>query len=870
MFEEAVPFGEMLRRLREAAGLTQEGLAEKAGLSVQGIAALERGRSRRPYPHTVRALAEALSLSREDQAALLAAIPQRGQRDDDSPAPPGRSDVLRLPPAGAPLLGREHALADIEALISRGVRLVTVTGPGGVGKTSLALHAATALNDGFPDGACFISLASLTDPEYFLPTIVQALRLPGSGTSPAIDTLRSSLQDARMLMVLDNLEQIIDVAPDVSRLLQECDNLVMLATSRAPLRIRAEREYPLQPLEVPELDHIPHVDEVAGAAAVELFVQRAQEANPSFRLAQDNAAAVAAICRRLDGLPLAIELAAARLRLLTPMELLARLDSALPMLSGGARDLPERQRTMTRAIEWSYDLLSAPERQLFERLSVFRGGWTIDAAEAIGATLDDQDSDVLSLLGSLVEQSLVAVSTLDTAQTRYRLLVPIREFAAARLEESGQTCLAREAHASYILRLSNEAASGLEGPRQVEWLARLELERSNLRAAIEWLIDHDKLDELSRIVWNLWIFLWIRGNHTEAGSWLARISDENSDAPAIVRARAAGVAAAMVFALGNIPEAIRLAHASQDGFLSAGDDVSAARTRLVLGMIASATGDGPAAMRWLELAATSARSDQAWFWAALSTIARGMVPFREGNYGEAESILDEGYTLSRAAGDRFSRYIVLYDMSRLAQARGELGKAVQLFQEGFTFSLEVGDRANMAYCLEGLASVAVMHHDPHLAARLLGRAETLFEAAGARVYTYRPDSSLRESTLASVRAQLEPDVFAFEWREGAQMSFDDLLDLALPLGDTGRRAEEPAIQVDNGGPDTALRSTYGLTRRELEILRLLMNHYSYREISDELFISPRTVGTHVTSINRKMGVSSRQEAAAIASQHGLG
>jgi DNA-binding CsgD family transcriptional regulator/tetratricopeptide (TPR) repeat protein len=549
--------------------------------------------------------------------------------------------------------------------------------------------------------------------------------------------------------------------------------------------------------------------------------------------------------------------------------LLARLDAALPLLSDGARDLPERQRTMTRAIQWSHDLLDDGERTLFQRLSVFRGGWTIDAAEAIGATINDPDWDILNTLSSLVEQSLVAVNHAPNGHTRYRMLAPIREFAVRHVEGSGDAGSISDVHAGYFLALSEQAAAGLEGSRQVEWLTRLEQDRNNLRAALDWLVDNGCADEATRLCWNLWVFLWIRGDHAEARAWMTRILEQVPDASPATRAHASGIAAAMSFALGDVPTALDLAEESEANLHSLGDHVSAARCRLVLGLIASARNDAEATSRWLEPAGVVFREHGLWFWAALSTIALGMIPYREGRYDTAESILAEGYHLSRSAGDRFSRYIALYDMSRLAQVRGELREAARLFHEGFVFSLEVGDRANMAYCLEGLASVAVMHHDPHLAARLLGRAESLFQAAGARVYAYRPDTSLRETTLETVEQQLAPDMLAFEWREGVQMSISDLLDLVLPLTDLAQQAAKPRIEGVAFEPDTKLRDVYGLTRRELEILRLLMNHYSNRQIADELFISPRTVSTHINAINRKLDVSSRHEAAHIAAQHGL-
>jgi predicted ATPase/DNA-binding CsgD family transcriptional regulator/DNA-binding XRE family transcriptional regulator len=874
MTEDPVPFGQRLRSLREAAGMTQEVLAEKAGLSVQGIAALERGRSRRPYPHTVRALGDALDLSAEDQALLLAAIPDRGRDRRDDADDLDDAPVPGLPVLEASLFGREGAIAEMIALLDAGSRMVTLTGPGGVGKTSLAIALAHALSDEdgcsrYPGGITFVPLAAIDEPDRVLPTIVHALRIPNASAGTALSTLQRHLDGARVLLVLDNLEQVIDAAMALSSLLRACPGVSIIATSRAPLRIRSEREYPVPPLDIPALDHVPRVEDVATTPAVEMFVDRAQAALPSFALEQENAATIAAICRRLDGLPLAIELAAARVRVMSPLDILARLDASLPLLADGPRDLPERQRTMTHAIDWSYSLLPEPQRVLFSRLSVFRGGWTLDAAESVSALPGDAPSDdILTWLGALVEQSLVVLACGADGRGRYRMLVPIRQFAAVHLVRSGEEGAVRDAHASYYLALAQQAAPGLEGPRQVEWLARLEQEHDNIRAAIAWLLDQRRAEELVRLTWHLWIFLWIRGYHAEGRSLMDELLGWD-DLPVGLRPLVLTGAGTMAFGQGDIRYAEQQCTEGHALFAAAGDDLHAARAALTLGLAASSQGDLDAAARWLEEASEVSREHNLGFWGGLAISALGMLPFRRGDYASAATLLAEGHDMARAAGDRFSRYIALYNLSRLAQARGDLGEAAKLFHEGLRFSLEVGDRANTAYCLEGLASVAVAHHDPHLAARLLGKAESLFAATGSRVYTYRPDTTLQQQTLEAVRQQLNPSALGFEWREGAETPLEHLIDLALPLAEPGRSAAEPVVPAAASQPDTTLRERYALTRREIEILRMLLDHYSNTEISDALYISPRTVSTHLTSINNKMGVSTRHEAARIAAELGL-
>ncbi len=354
-----------------------------------------------------------------------------------SVAPTVSSHDVRLSLLVTDLIGRERDLDALGDILRQGTRILTLTGPGGVGKTSLALRLAAELSGLYPDGVTFVPLAPVRDPTLVIPTIVHALQLAETGARTARDSLQAYLRDKRMLLVLDNFEQVLVAASEVSGLVSSSDGLTVLVTSRAPLRVRGEQEYPVQPLEVPELTRVPAVRDVEGNPAVELFADRARAALPSFELGRDNAAAIAAICRRLDGLPLAIELAAARVRVLPPMALLSRLDSALPLLSGGARDLPERQQTMRRAIEWSYELLDERERMLFNTLSVFRGGWTLDAAEAVGSREDGQAEDVLGCMSSLVEQSLVVTGNQEDGSFRYRLLVPVREFAEEHLERTG-------------------------------------------------------------------------------------------------------------------------------------------------------------------------------------------------------------------------------------------------------------------------------------------------------------------------------------------------------------------------------------------------------------------------------------------------
>ncbi|HEX2739681.1 MAG TPA: helix-turn-helix domain-containing protein [Rubrobacter sp.] len=787
--EQNGTFGPRLRRLREAAGLTQEELASRAGLTAKAVSALERGERKRPYPHTVRSLAEALQLSEQERTVLTEAVPSR---DGDSPEA-AVTPMSTLPSSLTPLLGREREVEEIDKLLRRAaVRLLTLTGPGGIGKTRLVTEVARMADGDFPDGVAFVALAPLGDAALVMPTVSQVLGLREVAGVHPIESLRQHLREKTFLLVLDNFEHVAEAAPEVVDLLGSCPNLSVLVTSRAPLRVRGEREYSVSSLAVPDPTRLPEADEVARTPAAELFVERAEEASPSFELTEANAASVAAICWRLDGLPLALELAAAQTRFLGPTALLSRLDRALE--AGGARDLPERQRTMRSTLDWSHDLLHEPEKELFRRLSAFAGGFTLETAEDVGAAGSVEAEDVFVLLGNLVEQSLVVVETTLEGRTRYRMLEPVRQYALERLRESGEADEARKRHVRHFLALAEQAEPHIKGLDQATWLDRLETENDNLRAAIGWSIETGDAQSASRFGWVLSMYWVMRSRHSEGRLWMEQTVARN-DLPDETRAKALWALAACVYGSGDDE---RLMAISEEG-VAVSRRVRDARAEAYLvgmgGFAALQLGDLDRATRDLE---ESLRLDRELGddWAAAHILTHlAVVPFRQGNFPRVAAYAEEALELTERTGDRLAANIALYLLAQSALASGEHEQARVYFRDALVLTFEVSDLTNAAYCLQGLAAVAEAQGEPSRAATLLGAAEALLEAVGTHHYA-QMDHELYDRVADAARERLGEPAWTSARREGRAMSFDEVVayvregDEVLPKA----RSETPASE----------------------------------------------------------------------------
>ncbi len=746
---------------------------------------------------------------------------------------------------------------------------MTLTGPGGVGKTSLARHVAAQLASGYEDGECFVALESVRDPALVPAAIAQTLRLREAGAVSLVDRVASFLLDRQLLLVLDNFEHVASAAMVVAELLAACPLLEVLATSRGRLRLSGEHEFPVEPLALPDPERRHELDALGAYPGVELFLQRATAVRPDFRLSEANAGEVGAICARVDGLPLAIELAAARVRLLSPAEIVARLAHPFELLTGGPRDMPDRQRTLGDTISWSLALLDGGARTMFARLGVFAGGFTVDAAEAVGG--DPGGAGVIDAVAVLIDHGLVQRPAETGPASRPRLLETIREFALEELAASGEQDDVRAAHAAFYTALARSGDS-----------ERLEPEQANLRAAMRWYLVREDQDGALALAAASSAFWLSRGHLTEGRRWLEQALALGDGPPTAERARAS--IAAGLLAYHQADYAVAAAHLQRglDQSRARGDEADVARALAALALARARAGDLVPALHLAEEAVVAYRrlDDEAGVGRSLETLGRvlwirgdygrararlqesravarrhgardvaarasqglGYVALVDGDLARASELLEESLAEFRELGDRWWALRGMCALGHVAARRGAHAAARLRFEQGLETARELGDPMLEAACVEGLAGA----HGPALAAQLLGAAETLRERAGAAWPAFVNADS--ERSADRVRRALGDERFAAEWAQGRAMGATEILGLGHP-----RPPGNPA----------------GLTVREAEVLRLVAGGLTDAQVAERLVLSVRTVHSHVRSIYRKLGVSSRTAATGYAFRQGL-
>ncbi|MEO6456806.1 MAG: tetratricopeptide repeat protein [Chloroflexia bacterium] len=790
--DESISFGLWLKERRKALRLTQEDLAERIACSRAMVRKIEAG-ERAASEQIADLLAETLDIVASGRLAFVQFA--RGRLNSNAverelwqTLHTVQAHPTNLTAPLTALIGREQELEWLrELLLVDGKRLITLTGPPGIGKTRLSLEVGVELLDHFEDGVFFVALASISDPDLVPSAIARTFGVKEAGSRPLAENLTLFLQEKQLLLVLDNFEQVVDAAPFVVNLLNSCPHLKALVTSREVLHVQGEQQFPVPPLTLPDPAEMRNAQALANYPAISLYVQRAHAVKPDFALTDDNAEAVAAICARLDGLPLAIELAAARINLLSPQEILARLDSRLRLLSGRARNLPPRQQTLRGTIDWSYNLLDEGEQTLFARLGVFVGGCTFSAAEAICNATGDLPLGILDGLASLINKSLLRQEEVS-GESHFSMLEMIREYASERLQESPDAQSIRRLHAEYYLALAEAAESELRGPQQMQWLERLKTEQSNLRAAMEESQEMEDAAELGLRLAGALSTFWIMSGQSSEG-----------------RARTASI----------------LAQPQASKRIRGHDPIQAARAKALytLGRLAERQGDNAASRVPLEESLAIAREvgDKQVVALTLLGLAVGMMQeglldydrirdlFEEslaihaelenkegvagcfhnlghlaslqGDYEHAHQLNEQGLAIREEIGDTWGIAYSYQCMAHIAYDVGDYDRAGWLNKESLALRRHFGEEAGIAYCLMQLGEVYCAQKQPILAARLFGAADRFFEVVGVRMDN--ADQVRYEYSVADACRQLGKEAFKNLRAEGRTLTLQEAIDYAL-------------------------------------------------------------------------------------------